>query len=1001
MRYKKHQFESEGLLSVSDIDQFKGPLDQIGTLYLSDKRGLKPLPVKQVLEMVNLQHFGMKWLRGEDFKAFFEMLEKLPRLKELEITIGDGQHLLSTIANLPTLKYLKISGKSLGEFPKEIKKLTNLRTLELWIYQWEHIGRKSHLAALGGLPKLEELVLDAKFNTPSGLGSLKQLKVLEARGLPNDLDGISELTSLEDLTLEYGGRDADVRATEGLHALKRLKIKTSGKITFPPSWAKLEYLEELDLWSSHFPQMPEVISTIPLLKRLTMFSNRLEELPDWICNFSDLEELKLSYNAIKALPEAFANLQNLQKIILDTNALTEFPSAFLQMPALKDISLYENKIVDFPVGPLNFPELEQIILSKNRIAKMPTALLGLPKGEIMLEGNPFVKAFGYKLDQLLQVVSKEDHSAAERLTLLAFSVGDVARALQSATLEHLVVALNSYELKLRAFGADALNQFLPDPFNVDVLPTAIQVLGHTKSNPNLNYEKALTSKGITVNKGDASATDIVVIAERPGDGLDAYLQAGAKPASLAQLVGFVEAIEKPWLRTQAAEQPKVGENFRTLLESGTAENLRIAFGMLASGGMPEQAISSVLAISLFHTDAELKKTASNAFQTYASPALKAFLAANKRNYAVMIAGKLQGYVTEIGSHTEIDARSFTKMASKLNAELLPCFIPYMTGDELNSNCVKDGYLRLNQLIDGQLPQGIFELAQLDQLNLARLRLKEIPLGLERIRGLRSLQLAGNRLSTLPASFAELKNLEVLDLSENSFKSVPEVLQTLPKLRLLNLSKNSLQKLPQFLARFPALRKLEVDQCNFDQFPNVLWDMPFLDDLDLSFDENRIPTSDFAEGIGKLTRLKHLQLWKYPFETFPEAMLLPMLESMELDFSDKIRAIPPWFGKFSRLKILSFKFCGALRQLPAEIGELKNMEFLDLGYTAIAVLPDTFSKLSSLQRIALPSVNFQDEAATLEIFMALPSLQKIFCCLYPNYAFLDMLRVRMPNVQLIR
>jgi hypothetical protein len=602
---------------------------------------------------------------------------------------------------------------------------------------------------------------------------------------------------------------------------------------------------------------------------------------------------------------------------------------------------------------------------------------------------------------LLQVVSKEDHSAAARLTLLALAVGDVARALRSATLEHLVVALNSYELKLRAFGADALNQFLPDPFSVDELPTSIQVLGHTKSNPNLNYEKALTSKGITVNKGDASATDIVVIAERPGDGLDAYLQAGAKPASLAQLVGFVEAIEKPWLRNQAAEQPKVGENFRTLLESGTAVNLRIAFGMLASGGMPALAISSVLAISLFYPDAELKKTATNAFQTYASPALKAFLAANKRNYAVMIAEKLQGYVTDIASHSEIDARSFTKMAAKLNADLMPSFIPYMTGDELNSNCVNEGELLLRKLPGGQLPQGIFELAQLDQLNLARLRLKELPLGLERIKGLRSLQLVGNRLSTLPASFAELKSLEVLDLSENSFNHVPEVLQTLPKLRLLNLSKNNLQKLPEFLARFPALRKLEVDQCHFDQFPTVLWGMPFLEDLDLSFDEDRNPTSDFAEGIGKLTRLKHLQLWRYPFETFPEAMLLPTLESLQLDFSDKIRAIPPWFGKFSKLKILSFTFCWGLRQLPAEIGELKNLEILDLGYTAVRALPETLSKLQGLQRLGLPSLQFQDEDATLEILMALPSLQKVFCYLYPNYAFLDMIRVRMPNVQIER
>ncbi|MEY3443742.1 MAG: hypothetical protein RLZZ519_2023, partial [Bacteroidota bacterium] len=211
----------------------------------------------------------------------------------------------------------------------------------------------------------------------------------------------------------------------------------------------------------------------------------------------------------------------------------------------------------------------------------------------------------------------------------------------------------------------------------------------------------------------------------------------------------------------------------------------------------------------------------------------------------------------------------------------------------------------------------------------------------------------------------------------------------------------LQKLPEFLARFPALRKLEVDQCNFDQFPTVLWEMPHLEDLDLGFEDAHVPNPDFVAGIGKLNRLKHLQLWNYPFEGFPEAMLLPALESLELSFSAKIKAIPPWFGKFSGLKRLSLNWSEALTQLPSEIGELKNLESLDLAYTAIAELPDTFSKLGSLQTLCLPRANFKDEAATLAIFKQLPHLQKIQCSGHPNSEFVNLLRINFPNIQIVQ
>ncbi len=72
--------------------------------------------------------------------------------------------------------------------------------------------------------------------------------------------------------------------------------------------------------------------------------------------------------------------------------------------------------------------LKSIQLHLNKLTAFPWVLADAPLAKIDLEGNPFVKSAGYKLDEVVAKVSAETHDAATRQTLLALAIGDVPKA---------------------------------------------------------------------------------------------------------------------------------------------------------------------------------------------------------------------------------------------------------------------------------------------------------------------------------------------------------------------------------------------------------------------------------------------------------------------------------------------------------------------------------------------------------------------------------------------
>ncbi len=84
------------------------------------------------------------------------------------------------------------------------------------------------------------------------------------------------------------------------------------------------------------------------------------------------------------------------------------------------------------------------------------------------------------------------------------------------------------------------------------------------------------------------------------------------------------------------------------------------------------------------------------------------------------------------------------------------------------------------------------------------RLKEIPPEVFELEQLESLNLSWNKITTIPQDLARLQNLQSLDLWQNRLSEFPRVLGNLPNLVVLRLQLSSLKSLPGWLSQIKDL-----------------------------------------------------------------------------------------------------------------------------------------------------------------------------------------------------
>ncbi|CAC5384169.1 Protein flightless-1,Protein flightless-1 homolog [Mytilus coruscus] len=261
--------------------------------------------------------------------------------------------------------------------------------------------------------------------------------------------------------------------------------------------------------------------------------------------------------------------------------------------------------------------------------------------------------------------------------------------------------------------------------------------------------------------------------------------------------------------------------------------------------------------------------------------------------------------------------------------------------------------RHNKITDDGIPGKIFDLEDLQVVDLSHNQLEEVPPQLENAKNCIVLNLAHNNISMIPNQlFINLTDLIFVDLSDNDLETLPPQMRRLTNLQTLILNNNPL--IHAQLRQLPALTSLETlqmrnTQRTLNNFPLGVDTLTNLQDIDLSGNDlPRVP-----ETLYKLSPLKRLNLSN---NQITELSLVidtwVNLETLNLS-RNKITALPSSLHKLVALKKLyinsnQLDFDG----IPANIGKLHNLEVFSAANNNLEMIPEGLCRCGKLKRLLL-------------------------------------------------
>ncbi|XP_035665269.1 leucine-rich repeat and IQ domain-containing protein 4-like [Branchiostoma floridae] len=262
-----------------------------------------------------------------------------------------------------------------------------------------------------------------------------------------------------------------------------------------------------------------------------------------------------------------------------------------------------------------------------------------------------------------------------------------------------------------------------------------------------------------------------------------------------------------------------------------------------------------------------------------------------------------------------------------------------------------------------------------------------------VNGWLTLKLSNQGLTSIPEEVFDITDLEYLDVSNNKLSSIPEAIGRLQKLSRLAVSGNMLTSLPQAICSFPNLEVLSAHKNKLSAFPpgveklqelrglfihdNQLTDLPSglcsLPNLDwLSVSGNKL--SNLPPGVEKLQKLRRLHIADNQLTEFtPGLCLLHNLELLGAS-NNKLSTFPPGVERLQKLRKLDIAD-NQLTEFPSGICSLLNLELLSVGNNPIRQIPDDVTRLTRLKSLSVPGCPFDEfprqvlQLKTLEVLCA--------------------------------
>lgn len=162
----------------------------------------------------------------------------------------------------------------------------------------------------------------------------------------------------------------------------------------------------------------------------------------------------------------------------------------------------------------------------------------------------------------------------------------------------------------------------------------------------------------------------------------------------------------------------------------------------------------------------------------------------------------------------------------------------------------------------------------------------------------------------------------------------------PSARALYLNSKELYTLPAFIGQYKQLDTLDISNNFFSTLPPSVFGLTHLKELICT--EGNLQS--VGSEIGRLTELRHL----------------------DLSTNRSLNFLSPAIGQLTQLEVLNLKYCG-LRALPAETGLARNLRTLQLSDAAIEHLPTSLTRLNRLESLslaAMPHLNWETNFPTI-------------------------------------
>ncbi len=216
----------------------------------------------------------------------------------------------------------------------------------------------------------------------------------------------------------------------------------------------------------------------------------------------------------------------------------------------------------------------------------------------------------------------------------------------------------------------------------------------------------------------------------------------------------------------------------------------------------------------------------------------------------------------------------------------------------------------------------------------------------RLTGLRKLNLRRNKLFRLPDNFSDLRELEHLNLGSNYLGGVPEQIRGFSKLKYLHLGNNDITELPVWIGDFAQLDYLTLHKNLKLKSVDALAAQTSLRTLNIYF----LNLGGLPKFIYGLKNLVTLNLWNIN-DLSDDVSKLMNLEFFSLCGTPGMRTLPDGFTRLKKLRMTRV-FQNNLEQLPANIGDLENLEQISLYQNKLSALPDSMARLKKLTKLNL-------------------------------------------------